>query len=318
MKKFGIIISIICLLLSGCQSKKEGDSNGDFSGNPAGQSDEITAVASFYPIYILALNVTDGIDGVNVKNLMSSQNGCPHDYQLTPEDLKALDNASLLLINGAGMEGFLDDVTHRYPDIETIDTSDGTNFVETEIDGEESFTEDLDDHNDEDYNAHVWLSIPNAVRQAENIRDAFIRIDPDNEKQYRENTENFREEMKDLTSKMKTFDLAKREKAAVFHEGFDYFASDFGFDVKVGLYSDENASPSAKEVADAIEDAKEENIKLYFAAEDEGQKLADTIAAEAGGKVILLDPITSGEDNKDAYKNAMEKNIAALEEALNK
>lgn len=312
MKKIVVLISVLCVFLVGCQSQQSKGSaeTADDSG--------ITAVASFYPIYILTLNVTDGVDGVTVKNLMPSQGGCPHDYQLTTEDLKAFDNADLFLINGAGMEGFLDDITHRYPNIETVDTSQGATLVEVEEDAGESFTEDLDDHHDEEYNAHVWLSIPNAVKQVENIRDAFIRIDPDNEDKYRENAKQFSAEMRQLTAQMRDFDLAKRQKAAVFHEGFDYFASDFGFDVEIGLYADENASPSAKEMSEAIEDAAENSIKLYFAADDSGKKLAETIAAQAGGDVILLDPITSGADDKDAYKQAMEKNIAILGEALGK
>lgn len=311
MRKLVVFISALCVLLAGCQSAPN---NAQSSSGDGG----ITAVASFYPVYILALNVSDGVEGVTVKNLMQAQGGCPHDYQLTTDDMQSLDGADLLLINGAGMEGFLSDIIHSYPNLETVDTSQGTTLVEIEEEGEESFSEDLDDHHDEDYNAHVWLSIPNAVKQVENIRDAFIRVDPDNEDKYRENAKKFSDDMAELTKKIRDSDIAKRQKAAVFHEGFDYFASDFGFDIEVGLYADENANPSAKEMSEAIEDARDENIQLYFAADDSGKKLAETIAAETGGRVILLDPITSGEDNKDAYKQAMEKNIAALEEALGK
>ena len=65
-----------------------------------------TVVTSFYPIYLFALNLLDGVDGVEVTNLTEPTTGCLHDYQLQTGDMKTLARADAFLINGAGMEGF--------------------------------------------------------------------------------------------------------------------------------------------------------------------------------------------------------------------
>ena len=63
-----------------------------------------TVVTSFYPIYLFALNLTQGIDGITIRNLAAPNTGCLHDYQLSTGDMKVLNKADVFLINGAGME----------------------------------------------------------------------------------------------------------------------------------------------------------------------------------------------------------------------
>ena len=54
------------------------------------KAEDLTVVTSFYPMYIAALNVCDGVEGIHLENLSEPQTGCLHDYQLTPEDMKLL------------------------------------------------------------------------------------------------------------------------------------------------------------------------------------------------------------------------------------
>ena len=74
------------------------------------KEDNYVVVTSFYPIYIAALNVIDDTEHVTLENLTEPTTGCLHDYQLATKDLKLLEHADLLLVNGGGMESFLDDV----------------------------------------------------------------------------------------------------------------------------------------------------------------------------------------------------------------
>ncbi|MBE6722783.1 MAG: zinc ABC transporter substrate-binding protein, partial [Ruminococcaceae bacterium] len=59
-------------------------------------------MTSFYPVYIMAVNITNGIDGVQVSDMAGQQTGCLHDYQLQSSDMQALSSADLFIINGAG------------------------------------------------------------------------------------------------------------------------------------------------------------------------------------------------------------------------
>ena len=58
-------------------------------------------VTSFYPMYVATINITDGVDGVEVYNMTKPQTGCLHDYQLMTEDMKTLEKADAFVINGA-------------------------------------------------------------------------------------------------------------------------------------------------------------------------------------------------------------------------
>jgi zinc transport system substrate-binding protein len=85
----------------------------------------LNVVTSFYPVYIATINVTRGIPGVEVTNMTKPGTGCLHDYVLKPEDLKIVGEADVFIINGAGMETFLDDVIKQQKNIKIIEASEG-------------------------------------------------------------------------------------------------------------------------------------------------------------------------------------------------
>ena len=108
---------VFCLsvgMLAGCQ--KEGAADGGSS---------FRIVTSFYPLYIMVMNLTDGVDGVEIANMAEPQTGCLHDYQLRPGDLVSLEGADVFLANGGGMEDFLSDVLDTYPSLNILYALDG-------------------------------------------------------------------------------------------------------------------------------------------------------------------------------------------------
>lgn len=89
-------------------------------------SDEQTLLATTFPIYQIVRNVAQGRQGVRVELMLPSQMGCPHDYMLTPQDMKKLARADILVVNGLGMEEFLGaPVRKANPQIEVVDSSVG-------------------------------------------------------------------------------------------------------------------------------------------------------------------------------------------------
>lgn len=94
-------------------------------GTPAKESSRLKLLASFYPIAIMALNITDGVEGVAVESMAQQQTGCLHDFQMTTADMKKAETANAFLINGAGMEGFLDKISDQLPELPVIDSSTG-------------------------------------------------------------------------------------------------------------------------------------------------------------------------------------------------
>ena len=117
-----------------------------FTGKKAAVKEGIRVVASFYPVYIAALNVVGDTEGVDVVSLTQPQTGCLHDYQLSPDNLLMLEDADVLVLNGAGAESFLDNVLHQRPQLPVIDTSAGIPLLE--VDGHVHTEENGHDHGD--------------------------------------------------------------------------------------------------------------------------------------------------------------------------
>ena len=99
-----ICILLILIILTGCTTTKQE------------KDDKFKIVTSFYPIYIIALNLTDGIDNVIVENMTETNVGCLHDYTLTTNDLIKLEDADVFIQNGLGIETFIQKVTESYSD----------------------------------------------------------------------------------------------------------------------------------------------------------------------------------------------------------
>ena len=287
-----LLFCCILFLLSGCTQQKTADKN-------------ITIVASFYPIYILTKNITDGVENVTLENMAQPQTGCLHDYQLTTKDRKILEKADLFFINGVGMESFLEGVKRQYQDLPIIDTSEGVELLHSQHHHEQ------EEHNEE-YNGHIWLYSENALKQAENICNALSQKDKIHAQQYYKNLELFRQEIQNFQNQQ----TIKKEKVIVFHEGFDYIAKEYGFIISEEIIVEEEQTPSAKELAEMIDHAKQQNITLFFTADDEGKKYAELLAKEVGAKVYVLNAITSGKLEKSAYLEEMEQNKAVIQEAM--
>ena len=301
MKKFLFVIAVMLssvLMVSCGEAQKTGDS-------------EINVTASFYPIYILAENVIGNTEGINLQNMAQPQTGCLHDYQLSTGDMKKLDTTDIFLINGGGMESFLDNALELFPQLNIVDTSKGTVSLENDGHDHEEEGEDEHSHNHEE-NSHFWILPQNAAVQAENICEALSEVCPDKADEFRRNTDNFIESLNDI----ETFD-GNGMKVCIFNEAFAYLHLSYGLDVRLCVEMDENQTPSAKEMAEIITTVKEENISLLIAADDASKAIADTVARETDAKVVVLDPVLTGDFSPESYAEALNENARILKGSVN-
>ena len=286
-------------------------------GTPAKESSRLKLLASFYPIAIMALNITDGVEGVAVESMAQQQTGCLHDFQMTTADMKKAETADAFLINGAGMEGFLDKISDQLPELPVIDSSTGIPLIASGEDHHHDGGEGHD-HDQEDYNPHLWVSITNCMEQVRNLSEGIIALDPEHEAEYRENTETYLEKLSALRDKMHSaLDHVKNKDIITFHEAFPYFAEEFGLHIAAVINREPDSQPSARELADTIRLVRETDVKALFVEPLYPETSADIIAAETSAQVYVLDPAVSGEWDKNAYLTAMESNLQVLEQALN-
>ena len=109
---------------------------GNLNRNETEKDDKVRIVTSFYPMYIMALNVTEGIENVEVENMADNQVGCIHDYTLTTSDLKKFENADIFIENGYGIENFSEKIINSYPNVKIIEASNSIEDIITEENGD--------------------------------------------------------------------------------------------------------------------------------------------------------------------------------------
>lgn len=284
----------------------------------AGAEEPFQVVTSFYPVYVLTANVVDGIDGVTLSNLTAPETGCLHDYQLLPGDMRALADASIFVINGAGMEQFMDKVIAQYGTMPIVDTSAGVPLLY----GEDAHHHDTDgddghDHGEEVVNPHIWLDPRNAAIQVLNIGEGLAEADPAHAAQYRENAEAYAAKLEALYTEMLQGlqDLPER-RLVTFHDAFPYFANAFDFDIIATMHLEAEEQPSTRELADMVDLVNALSLQALFAEPQYDSRTADVIAAETGAQVYVLDPVVTGKLQPDAYEIAMRQNVQTLREAL--
>ena len=302
MKRFTYVLcaltAVLSLLLTGCggqQAQREAAKDGEF-----------VIVTSFYPIYIEVLNITEGVEGVKVVNMTKPQTGCLHDYQLTTEDLKTLEGADALVVNGAGMESFLDKVTAQQQNLKIIDASRSDN-IHLLKEGEED-------------NPHVWLSVTYAIEQVKAITSQLCEADPEHEKQYRDNAMAYVVKLMDLREEMHgELDSLPHKDIVTFHEAFPYLAKEFRLNIVSVIEREPGTEPAPKELEELIAKVQGLPVKVLFTEPQYSPAAAETIARETGARLYQLDPVVTGESSpeaKDAYIDTMRKNMKVLKEAL--
>ncbi len=273
-------------------------------------------VTSFYPVYVLTRNLTDGIDGLTVANMTQSRGGCLHDYQLLPGDMRLLSTAQLLIINGAGLEAFLEQITGQLPELKVCDSSTGASILSGEGEAHAHGAGEAHGHDHGD-NAHIWLSITNAMTQVQNISDALIETFPEYRDRFESNTSDYLARLKALQDEIHTL-LAPYQGAQVvsFHEGFDYLMAEFGLTIVHEVETHDGAQPSAQELAHVTREVESEGIRLLAIDADEPPVSAEVLARETGAVICPLSTIVSGGGDLSSYENAMRQNAQAIAEVL--
>ena len=303
MKKIISVILVLCVLfLSACTSN-----------SPADNAGTVTIAASFYPVYIFTMNLLEGIEVVNVQCMAEQNVGCLHDYTLTAKDAKLLSDAKLLVINGAGMESFLEDAFEGVEDLKVVDSSVGIKAICAD---EHSHSEDEHTHSHEE-NSHIWLSVENARLQVENIKKGLVAELPQFENQIEENYNQYIGRLDALVKERDSVKAKLKSFSAVsFHGGYEYLAEDFGFEIIKTIESDEGTEPSARVLAQLSDEIKSHSAVVLLVEPLYNGSAAGILSAETDAEIIILNPVISGEESLTAYEDAMKENYKTILKAV--
>jgi len=292
---------------------------------------EFLLVTSFYPMYVLAENLTAGAVDVTVSNLTENQTGCLHDYQLFPEDMKTLSRANAFLINGAGMELFMEKVLESRAELQVIDASHGIGLLEgtehhheTEDAGHE--TEHDADHDESGHeghghahaeNGHVWMDVERYRAQVANVAKELCELLPEQTTAFSEAAASYDAKLQVLADGVA--DLKKHTNGmhvVIFHEAFAYLAESLGMEVLMTFSLDENSRPAAGEITEVIEEINYHGGTALILIEEEYASSANNILADTNAKVVYISPLTTGDGAADSYLSGMWENLSAIRQAV--
>lgn len=312
-KKLGFLLGVMVLLslagylvcLVAGSSKQKNEEN------------EFLLVTSFYPMYVLAENLTAGVEGVAVSNLTENQIGCLHDYQLTSKDMKLLDRADAFLINGAGMELFMEKVLENNQELPVIDASHGISLLagidHNHHENQESAHEE--EHHEEHShaeNGHVWMDVARYRKQVVTVKEELQQLLPAQKEALEEAAAAYDAKLQILEQYLEELaENIKGKHVVVFHEAFAYLAESLGMEVLAVVSLDEEKVPSAGEIAEVIEEINYHG-GAYIFIEREHAAYADKILKEADAAAFYLNPLTTGESNADSYYTDMLHNLDTL------
>lgn len=274
-----------------------------------------TIVTSFYPIYLFTLNLTDGIEGLEVSCMAAPDTGCLHDYQLQTSDMKKLAAADAFLINGAGMESYLTHVMEAFPSLPVVDASTGIELL-----CQEEHDHEAHDHDHSEYNAHVWLDAGNAQIMVRNLAEGLIAACPEKGEAIAANRDAYITRLatldEEITAALK--ELPNKD-IITFHEAFPYFAKAYGLNVAAVVNREPGDALSPAALAELVKLVKALGTPPLFTEPQYEDMAAQTLARETDAKVYTLDPVVTGPEENiplTYYEDVMRANVQVLLTAL--
>jgi zinc/manganese transport system substrate-binding protein len=270
--------------------------------------DKLPVVATFSVLADFARNV--GGERIEVAALVGP-NGDTHVYQPKPADAKELGAARLIVVNGLGLEGWIDRLIKASGAKAPVVVA--TKGIKPQQMREEGRVE-LD--------PHAWQSIADAKIYVANIRDGLIAADPEGASAYRANANNYLGKLDALEKKV-TAEIAKippgRRQIITTHDAFGYFGTAYGFRFIAPEGVSTETEASARDVAKIIRQIKAQKIPAVFLENVTDPRLARNIAAESGatvGGTLYSDALSPPNGPASTYVDMMRNNARELAAAL--
>ena len=252
---------------------------------------EPSIICSMYPVYDFTRQITGTL--ANVK-LLIRPGVEPHDYEPTPRDVKALNDADMFVFTGKVMETWAEEISHSLNSTKTVDASHGITLT--------------------DNDPHIWLDLSLAQKMTLNILEGLCEIDPDNSDSYRSNAQTFNKKLQALDE---MFNALRKDKALVFAGEFSagYFVRRYGFSY-VSAYDGEN-EPSVKQMAQILKYIREHKIHYIFADTGGISQVTRSISTQTGAKILTFGTGHNVPDLSMTFIDIMNDNYRNISEALN-
>jgi len=234
----------------------------------------------------------------------------PATYEPSPQQMAKLSSAKAYFAIGVPFEkNFVNKIRQSHRELVVVETQRGVPYRYVDSHRHDHDGKASGKGHGRIPDPHIWMD-PKLVKvQARNIFDALCRLDPENAKGYSENLKAFLSDL-DRVDKRIASTLApfKGDSMYVFHPAFGYFANSYGLhQVPIEI---EGKEPGARQLADIIEKAKKDRVRVIFVEPQFSKKSAEAIARAIGGVVVPINPLSRD------YLSNLEKIASAIEKGL--
>jgi len=266
-RRVGLVaVCLAALVVAGCSA-----SGGGAGGDRAGAGGGLRVVATSTQVADLAANV--GGDRVQVTSLLKPGID-PHDYEPSPADIDAIAHADLVLENGVGLEAWLGDTVDSSGfDGPVVDTSQG---VRLRMAGGAA-------------DPHIWQDPRNAERMAATIERGLAAAEPSAATTFQANLAAYTRQLQALDSEVqRQIDSLANKKLVTNHDAFGYYVDRYGLQLVGSVIPsfDTSAELSGRDIRDLVAEIKAARVKAVFSETSLPPRTAETIAREAGVKVV--------------------------------
>jgi zinc transport system substrate-binding protein len=321
------ILSLIALVLlavsSGCSqsnfnqrsvSEQSSPQAQEAVSTPSPQSGKTKVVATFLPMYWFTKAVAG--DAADVEILVPPGTEV-HEYQATPNNVKAIAEANVLVKNGLGLEEFLEDTVKnaQNPKLNEVDASKGIKPLNEISPVEKAAKKEEHDHEHAEGNPHVWLDPVLVKQQVTNIRDGLIAADPTNKATYEANAANYIKELESLNNEFQqTLQKTPNCTFITFHDAYPYLAQRYNLkQVAVVEIPEDQLAPT--DVQNAVNAVKKYKVKALFGEPGVDNKLLTSLSKDLNLTLRTIDSLETGETEPQHYFKAMKSNLQTLETA---
>lgn len=309
-------LALVLALLTGCGAANAGENDAD-----------LHILCTTYPIYLMTTSIAQGVEGVAVELLVNQQTSCLHDYTLTVKDMRAIDRADIIVMNGAGLEDFMADALAQ-SDAAVIDCSESVKLFPL---AEGHHHDHGEQDHAEEFDPHYWMDPRRAAGMMDHITQKLSELDAAHSRAYWVNNVAAYDQLGGLrqdidvaeyqvftaTGQLSLADVCAATELVTFHDGFQYFADAFGLTILKSIEEEEGAEASAKELEEIIDLVNTHHISAIFVEKNGSRRSADMIARETGCQVYELDMLMSGDGQGiQSYIDGIQANLAAIVEAF--
>ncbi|MBE0608925.1 MAG: zinc ABC transporter substrate-binding protein [Dehalococcoidia bacterium] len=236
-----------------------------------------------------------------------------HDYEPSPKAVAQIKNAQVVLVNGIGLDAWLDDVISGAGAERVVMVTDGIAIREADA-----------EHGDDEGDPHVWHDPGNVKLMVDNIAAALSEADPEKAATFEANSDAYKAKLDAVDVQIRALIdsiPAENRKIVTNHDSFGYFFDRYEIEFVGAIIpgTSKDAQPSAKDLADLTDLIKREGVKAIFAEEEVDPKVARQLAADTGVAIVTglyADSLGAPGSGAETVDGMLLSNATKIAEAL--